>query len=134
MIISELTTSLSVKSIPLTPEVPRHIDLISVSLNLTILPFLAPITTSSVPVVFLTAISSSFSFSIIEIFPLFLMLLNSSIGVLFTKPFFVVNSKYLILSSFESNSTIERMFSFLSNDNKLTIGIPFDCLLNSGIS
>ena len=62
------------------------------------------------------------------------MLLNSSIGVLLTKPFFVANNKYLILSSFESSSTIERMFSFLSNDNKLTIGIPFDCLLNSGIS
>ena len=62
------------------------------------------------------------------------MLLNSEISVLLTIPFLVANTKYLISSDEAEISTIELMFSSLSNCSKFIIGIPFDCLENSGTS
>ena len=61
------------------------------------------------------------------------MFLNSSLLVFLTIPFFVANNKYLS-SSFASIAINVAIFSFGANWSKLTIAVPLDCLLPSGIS
>ena len=83
------------KLIPLTPEAPLPITRTASSLNLTILPLEPAINISSFPVVFLTEISSSSSFKVINFLPLALILSNSDILVLLIKPDLVAKIKYL---------------------------------------
>jgi len=120
--------------IDLTPDAVLPIHLIFSSENLTALPLLAAIITSSLPFVFLTANNSSPSFNVTAILPLCLIFLNSSMLTRLLIPLVLTNNNFSspVISSL-SIEIIARTFSFLSMFNKLIIGRPFDCLENSGI-
>ena len=118
---------------PLTPDAVLPITLISFSSNTFILPSEEANNILDSPFVFLTPINSSFSLSFIQIFPVALIFSNSSRFVRLIKPCFVARIKYFsLLSTF--NFMMLLIFSSFSTGNTLTIGSPFDCLLNSGIS
>ena len=130
---SMLTHSALPRFMPLTPEAVLPITLISFSSKTFILPSEEANKILDSPFVFLTPISSSFSFSFIQIFPVALIFSNSSRFVRFIKPCFVAKIKYFSwFSTF--NFIILLIFSSFSTGNTLTIGNPLDCLLNSGIS